>query len=102
MSTGTPAATKQGDSPRLVEQLGEMQMDLPVKLVVFHNSKLGFVDLEQKSAGYRPKLGSILRIPTSRRWLRSWVFLASTSKIRPIWNTRFLARFRITVQPCLT
>jgi pyruvate dehydrogenase (quinone) len=30
------------------------QMELPVKLVVFHNSKLGFVDLEQKAAGYLP------------------------------------------------
>jgi pyruvate dehydrogenase (quinone) len=30
------------------------QMDLPVKVVVFHNSKLGFVDLEMKAAGYLP------------------------------------------------
>jgi pyruvate dehydrogenase (quinone) len=30
------------------------QMDLPVKVVVFHNSKLGFVDMEQKVAGYLP------------------------------------------------
>jgi pyruvate dehydrogenase (quinone) len=30
------------------------QMELPVKVVVFHNSKLGFVDLEMKSAGYLP------------------------------------------------
>ena len=30
------------------------QMELPVKLVVFHNSKLGFVDLEMKAAGYLP------------------------------------------------
>jgi pyruvate dehydrogenase (quinone) len=29
-----------------------VQMELPVKLVVFHNSKLGFVDLEQKVAGF--------------------------------------------------
>jgi pyruvate dehydrogenase (quinone) len=29
-------------------------MDLPVKVVVFHNAKLGFVDLEQKVAGYLP------------------------------------------------
>jgi pyruvate dehydrogenase (quinone) len=31
-----------------------VQMDLPVKVVVFHNSKLGFVDLEQKVAGFLP------------------------------------------------
>jgi len=30
------------------------QMNLPVKVVVFHNSKLGFVDLEMKAAGYLP------------------------------------------------
>jgi len=30
------------------------QMDLPVKVVVFHNSKLSFVDLEMKAAGYLP------------------------------------------------
>jgi len=30
------------------------QMELPVKVVVFHNSKLGFVDMEQKAAGYLP------------------------------------------------
>jgi pyruvate dehydrogenase (quinone) len=31
-----------------------VQMELPVKVVVFHNSKLGFVDLEQKVAGFLP------------------------------------------------
>jgi pyruvate dehydrogenase (quinone) len=31
-----------------------VQMNLPVKVVVFHNSKLGFVDLEMKAAGYLP------------------------------------------------
>jgi pyruvate dehydrogenase (quinone) len=30
------------------------QMNLPVKVVVFDNSKLGFVDLEQKVAGFLP------------------------------------------------
>ena len=30
------------------------QMELPVKVVVFHNSKLGFVDMEQKVASYLP------------------------------------------------
>ncbi len=30
------------------------QMELPVKVVVFHNAKLSFVDLEQKVAGYLP------------------------------------------------
>lgn len=31
-----------------------VQMELPVKVVVYHNSKLGFVDLEQKVAGFLP------------------------------------------------
>jgi pyruvate dehydrogenase (quinone) len=30
------------------------QMELPVKVVVFHNGKLSLVDLEMKSAGYLP------------------------------------------------
>jgi pyruvate dehydrogenase (quinone) len=38
------------------------QMELPVKVVVFHNSKLGFVDLEQKAAGYLP-IGVDLKNP---------------------------------------
>src|ERR1700722_18656480 len=38
------------------------QMDLPVKVVVFHNSKLGFVDMEQKVAGYLP-IGVDLKNP---------------------------------------
>jgi pyruvate dehydrogenase (quinone) len=31
-----------------------VQMELPVKVVVYHNSKLGFVDLEQKVSGFLP------------------------------------------------
>ncbi len=31
-----------------------VQMELPVKVIVFHNSKLGFVDMEQKVAGFLP------------------------------------------------
>jgi pyruvate dehydrogenase (quinone) len=31
-----------------------VQMELPVKVVVFNNSKLGFVDLEQKVSGFLP------------------------------------------------
>jgi len=30
------------------------QMNLPVKVVVYHNSKLSFVDLEMKASGYLP------------------------------------------------
>ena len=38
------------------------QMDLPVKVVVFHNSKLSMVDLEMLSAGYLPT-GTDLKNP---------------------------------------
>jgi len=38
------------------------QMELPVKVVVFHNGKLSMVDLEMKSAGYLPA-GVDLRNP---------------------------------------
>jgi pyruvate dehydrogenase (quinone) len=38
------------------------QMELPVKVVVFHNSKLSMVDLEMKSAGYLPT-GTDLKNP---------------------------------------
>jgi pyruvate dehydrogenase (quinone) len=31
-----------------------VQMELPVKVILFHNSKLGFVDMEQKVAGFLP------------------------------------------------
>jgi pyruvate dehydrogenase (quinone) len=38
------------------------QMELPVKVVVFHNGKLSLVDLEMKSAGYLP-IGVDLKNP---------------------------------------
>src|SRR5216684_2076032 len=38
------------------------QMELPVKVVVFNNSKLGMVDLEMASAGYLP-IGTDLKNP---------------------------------------
>ena len=31
-----------------------MQENLPIKIVVFDNGKLGFIDIEQKSAGLDP------------------------------------------------
>lgn len=34
------------------DMLTAVQMKLPVKIVVFNNSTLGFVALEQKAAGY--------------------------------------------------
>lgn len=34
------------------DMLTAVQMKLPIKVVVFNNSTLGFVELEQKAAGY--------------------------------------------------
>ncbi len=42
------------------------QMELPVKVVVFNNSKLGMVDLEMASAGYLPT-GTDLKNPNFAR-----------------------------------
>src|SRR5215469_11579439 len=43
-----------GFSMLMGDLLSLRQLQLPVKIVVFHNSKLGFVDLEQKVAGFLP------------------------------------------------
>ncbi|MDY0242944.1 MAG: ubiquinone-dependent pyruvate dehydrogenase [Rhodospirillaceae bacterium] len=51
------------------DMLTAIQMKLPIKIVVFNNSVLGFVELEQKAAGYldanvslkNPDLGAIAR-----------------------------------------
>ena len=49
--------------------LTAVQMKLPIKIVVFNNSSLGFVEMEQKAAGYvdtnvslkNPDFGAIAR-----------------------------------------
>ena len=38
----------------LGELLTTVQEDLPIKIVVYDNGKLGFVDIEQKAAGLVP------------------------------------------------
>src|SRR3954453_5999390 len=38
----------------LGELLTTVQEDLPIKIVVYDNGKLGFVDIEQKAAGMLP------------------------------------------------
>ena len=43
------------------------QLGLPVKVVVFNNGALGFIELEQKSAGFLPSAPSS-RTRTSRQW----------------------------------
>ncbi|MGO4863365.1 thiamine pyrophosphate-dependent enzyme, partial [Campylobacter jejuni] len=34
------------------DMLTAVQMNLPIKIIVFNNSTLGFVEMEQKAAGY--------------------------------------------------
>jgi pyruvate dehydrogenase (quinone) len=56
------------------------QLALPVKLIVFNNGSLGYVELEQK----RPALsilGLSSRIRTSRRWPKPLASTAFASKI---------------------
>ena len=51
------------------ELLTAVQLDLPIKIVVFNNSSLGFVQMEQKAAGYldtnvalkNPDFGAVAR-----------------------------------------
>jgi pyruvate dehydrogenase (quinone) len=43
-----------GLSMLLGDLLSVRQLDLPIKLVVFNNSSLGFVDMEMKAGGYVP------------------------------------------------
>lgn len=44
-----------GLSMLLGDLLSIRQLNLPIKMVVFNNSSLGFVDMEMKAAGYVPK-----------------------------------------------
>jgi pyruvate dehydrogenase (quinone) len=43
-----------GFSMLLGDLLTMVQENLPIKIVVFDNGKLGFIDIEQKSAGIEP------------------------------------------------
>jgi thiamine pyrophosphate-dependent acetolactate synthase large subunit-like protein len=50
------------------------QLDLPVKIIVFKNDSLAFVELEMKASGFID-FGTDLHNPASRKWLRqpdSW------------------------------
>ncbi len=43
-----------GESVRLGDLLTVVQENLPIKIVIFDNGRLGFIDFEQKSAGLEP------------------------------------------------
>jgi hypothetical protein len=59
-----------------------VQLRLPVKVVVFNNGALGFIELEQKSTGFLT-FGTTSTIRTSRRWPKPSACAGSGSKIRP-------------------
>ena len=58
------------------------QLGLPVKVVVFNNGALGFIELEQKSTGFLD-FGTELKNPTSPPWPKPSASAASGSRIRP-------------------
>ena len=57
------------------------QLELPVKVVVFNNSALGFIELEQKSTGFLD-LGRGSRTLISRPWRKRSAFVAFGLKTR--------------------
>ena len=62
--------------------LSLVQLRLPVKVVVFNNGALGFIELEQKSTGFLDSAPNS-RIRISRRWPKRSAYAGSGSKTRP-------------------
>jgi pyruvate dehydrogenase (quinone) len=58
-----------GFSMLMGDFLSLAQLGLPVKVIVFNNGALGFIELEQKSTGFLP-LAPSSRTRTSRQWLK--------------------------------
>jgi pyruvate dehydrogenase (quinone) len=73
----------------LGELLTTVQENLPIKIVVYDNGKLGFVDIEQKAAGLVP-VYTDLKTPTSARLRRRWAFGGAASRRRA--SSRSLSR----------
>ncbi len=67
------------------DMLSLTQLKLPVKVVVFNNGALGFIELEQKSTGFLP-FGTDFQNPTSRRWLKRRAYGGSDSRIQVKWR----------------
>ena len=81
---GRQVVTLSGDGG-LAMLIGDLfslrQLELPVKVVVFKNSALAFVELEMKAAGLLD-FATELAIPTSRRWRRPPGSSACARKLR--------------------
>ena len=62
-----------------------IQNRLPVKVIVFNNSSLNFVELEMKAAGI-VNFGTDLVNPISQPWHRRWGSSAGESSGPPTWS----------------
>ena len=62
--------------------LSLVQLGLPVKVVVFNNGALGFIELEQKSTGFLAIRHRASRIRISRRWPKPSACAGSGSRTR--------------------
>jgi pyruvate dehydrogenase (quinone) len=71
------------------------QLNLPVKVLIFNNGSLGFIELEQKSSGYL-EFGTTLDNPTLPRWHGPWGSRAFLSRTPPRWNRALPRRWRMT------
>ena len=72
-----------GFSMLMGDFLSLTQLSLPVKVVVFNNGALGFIELEQMSTGFLDDRHRVLRIRILPRWPRPSVCAAFGSKSRP-------------------
>ena len=87
---GRQVVTLSGDGG-LAMLFGELitlqQMNLPVKIVVFNNSALGFVELEMKAAGF-VTFGTDLKNPNFSEVASALGLFARLVELRTIWGMR--------------
>src|SRR5262249_18800174 len=83
-----------GFSMLMGDFLSLTQLRLPVKIVVFNNGKLGFVELEQMSTGFLTT-GTILQTRTSPPWRRPPACAASASRSPKRWTPPLRPRSRM-------
>ena len=69
------------------------QNRLPVKVIVFNNSSLNFVELEMKAAGHRQFRHRPAQPELRRRRHRRWASSAAASSIPPSWSRRVVDAF---------
>ncbi len=77
------------------------QIELPVKVVVFHNSKLSMADLEMISGGFLPTWTD-LKYPNVAKMAEAVGILGIRVEDPADRSRQFLGRLRIVAPPCLT